>query len=315
MQAKPKPQIICLMGPTAAGKTQLAVDLVAHFAMDIISVDSAMVYRGMDIGTAKPDASVLQVAPHRLIDIRDPADAYSAAAFRLDALREINAIHAQGKIPLLTGGTMMYFNLLQKGLSELPSADAAVRAQLSAKAEAQGWAVLHEQLQQIDAVAAARIHPNDGKRIQRALEVFELTGKSLTDWQALDIDTLTNYEIINIAVAPEDRAVLHARIAERFAQMLELGFIEEVKELFTREDLSLALPSIRSVGYRQVWEFLLEQYSYAQMCEKAVAATRQLAKRQLTWLRQWSTAVTGFDSMAQDMSAQVVQYLKQILRP
>jgi tRNA dimethylallyltransferase len=315
MQAKPKPQIICLMGPTAAGKTQLAVDLVAHFAMDIISVDSAMVYRGMDIGTAKPDASVLQVAPHRLIDIRDPADAYSAAAFRLDALREINAIHAQGKIPLLTGGTMMYFNLLQKGLSELPSADAAVRAQLSAKAEAQGWAVLHEQLQQIDAVAAARIHPNDGKRIQRALEVFELTGKSLTDWQALDIDTLTNYEIINIAVAPEDRAVLHARIAERFAQMLELGFIEEVKELFTREDLSLALPSIRSVGYRQVWEFLLEQYSYAQMCEKAVAATRQLAKRQLTWLRQWSTAVTWFDSMAQDMSAQVVQYLKQILRP
>jgi tRNA dimethylallyltransferase len=309
-----KPQIICLMGPTAAGKTQLAVDLVTQFPLEIISVDSAMVYRGMDIGTAKPDASVLQVAPHRLIDIRDPAEAYSAAAFRLDAIREIEAIHAQGKIPLLTGGTMMYFNLLQKGLSELPSADAALRAQLNARAQAQGWAVLHEQLQQVDAVAAARIHPNDGKRIQRALEVFELTGKSLTQWQALHVDTLTNYEIINIAVAPEDRAILHARIAERFAQMLELGFIEEVKALFARDDLSLMLPSIRSVGYRQVWEFLLEQYSYEQMCEKAVAATRQLAKRQLTWLRQWTTPVTWFDSMTPDISTQVVKYLQQFLR-
>jgi tRNA dimethylallyltransferase len=309
MSAKPKPLIICLMGPTAAGKTQLAVELVSRFGMEIISVDSAMVYRGLDIGTAKPDAALLKVAPHRLIDIRDPAEAYSAAEFRLDALREIAAIHAQQKIPLLTGGTMMYFNLLQKGLSALPSADAGLRARILAKAEAEGWAVLHEQLRQVDAVAAARIHPNDGKRIQRALEVFELTGKNLTDWQAHEVETLAQYEIINLAVAPADRAVLHARIEKRFAQMLELGFIDEVKGLFARDDLNLALPSIRSVGYRQVWEYLLGEYSYKDMCLKAVAATRQLAKRQLTWLRQWSTPMTWFDSMAPDLTGQVIEYL------
>jgi tRNA dimethylallyltransferase len=309
MQSTRKPQIICLMGPTAAGKTQLAIDLVSYFPMDIISVDSAMVYRGMDIGTAKPDATILKIAPHRLIDIRDPAEAYSAAAFRQDALREIEAIHAQQRIPLLTGGTMMYFSVLQQGLTELPSADASVRERLTNIANEQGWGVLHERLKEVDAAAAARIHPNDAQRIQRALEVYELTGKSLSEWQALDTEVLSKYEIINIAVAPDDRAILHARIAERFQQMLALGFLDEVKNLFDRGDLTLDLPSIRSVGYRQAWEYLLGNISYDEMHLKAIAATRQLAKRQLTWLRQWPTSINWFDSLAPDLTGQVMGYL------
>ncbi|MES2217192.1 MAG: tRNA (adenosine(37)-N6)-dimethylallyltransferase MiaA [Pseudomonadota bacterium] len=312
MQPKRKPQIICLMGPTAAGKTQLAVELVARFGMDIISVDSAMVYRGMDIGTAKPDAAILQAAPHRLINILDPAEAYSAAAFRNDALREIADIVAHQRIPLLTGGTMLYFSVLQKGLSKLPAADVALRKRLTADANSQGWDAMHERLKQVDVTAAARIHPHDAQRIQRALEVHELTGKSLTEWQALEVELLSEYEVINLAVAPADRAVLHARIAQRFEEMLASGFVDEVRDLFERGDLTLELPSIRSVGYRQVWEYLLGQYDYAEMCLKGVAATRQLAKRQLTWLRQWPTPVEWFDSMAPDLSEQVVRYLQEV---
>lgn len=298
------------MGPTASGKTQLAIDLVQHFPFEIISVDSALVYRGMDIGTAKPGPDILKIAPHRLIDIRDPAQAYSAAQFRDDAVREIQDIFSQGKIPLLVGGTMLYFSALQKGLSELPSADAEVRARLSAQAEQQGWAALHARLAEIDAVSAQRIHPNDAQRIQRALEVYELSGKSLTEWQQADVPEMAHYEICNLAVSPLDRAILHERIEKRFSLMLEQGFLDEAKKLFERGDLDLEMPAIRSVGYRQAWEYFLGKSSYEEMREKGVAATRQLAKRQLTWLRHWSQEIMWFDSLAENLYAQVLEYLK-----
>jgi tRNA dimethylallyltransferase len=304
-----KPQIVCLMGPTAAGKTQLAVSLVSRFNMEIISVDSAMVYRGLDIGTAKPDAALLQVAPHRLINILDPSETYSAAAFRVDALREIEDVLAQGKTPLLTGGTMMYFNILQNGLSELPASDAVVRERLSSALQSQGLAALHERLRLVDAKAAARIHPHDTQRILRALEVFEISGKSMSAWQAGGVELLSGYDIINLTVSPVARDVLHARIAERFLAMLELGFVDEVRGLMERGDLNLSLPAIRSVGYRQVWEHLLGEYEYAQMIEKGIAATRQLAKRQLTWLRNWPTHIEWFDSIMPNLEELVFAYL------
>lgn len=306
------PLIICLMGPTASGKTQLAVDLVQHLPLEIISVDSAMVYRGMDIGTAKPGKDILDIAPHRLLSIRDPADAYSVAQFREDAMREIEDIFSQGKIPLLVGGTMMYFRALQIGLSDLPSANVDVRAKLSNDAESQDWPAMHERLAKIDPIAAARIHPNDSQRVQRALEVYELTGKNLTTWQKENTPASPCYKICNLAVSPEQRSVLHDRIAERFSQMLAEGFLEEAKQLFDRGDLTLETPAIRSVGYRQAWEYFLGNYSYDEMHEKAVIATRQLAKRQLTWLRHWPQPVQWFDSQAENLSEQVSSYLQSM---
>lgn len=300
--------IFCLMGPTASGKTNLAIELVRQFPFEIISVDSAMVYRGMDIGTAKPDASILKIAPHRLIDIRDPADAYSAAQFREDALREIEDIFAHKKIPLLVGGTMLYFRALQKGLSELPSADAALREKLRLEGEEKGWSVLHARLNEVDPVAAQRIHPNDAQRIQRALEVYELSGKSLTEWQNENPELPSHYQIHNLAIAPNDRAVLHARIAERFDKMLQEGFIDEVKRLYERKDLTIDTPAIRSVGYRQVWEYLEGKLNQDEMREKGIIATRQLAKRQLTWLRNWPEII-WFDSEAHDLFQQVARYV------
>lgn len=282
-----KPNIICLMGPTAAGKTPLAIDLVQTLPCDIISVDSAMVYREMNIGTAKPDAATLALAPHRLIDIRDPIETYSAGQFREDALNEIEAILAAGRIPLLVGGTMMYFKILQQGIANLPKADAGLRAQLEARAAKEGWEVLHAELALVDSKAAARIHVNDAQRIQRALEVYQLSGRCLTEWQEAGTNPLDKYNVLNIAIAPQERSVLHQRIAERFKLMLAEGFIEEVEHLFNRGDLSAELPSIRSVGYRQVWDYLAGAISKEEMQEKAIAATRQLAKRQLTWLRSW----------------------------
>jgi tRNA dimethylallyltransferase len=276
-----KPLIICLMGPTASGKTQLAVDLVQQFPVEIISVDSALVYRGMDIGTAKPTPDILKIAPHRLLDIRDPADAYSAADFCRDALREIDAILAQGKTPLLVGGTMLYFRALQQGLSDLPSADESLRARLTGEGLTLGWPAMHERLSQVDPVASLRIHPNDAQRIQRALEVYELTGKNLTTWHEEEVQPLSKYRVCNLAVTPDDRAILHERIQQRFSHMLENGFIDEVKALFARSDLTLDTPAIRSVGYRQVWEYLEGKKTYDEMHEKGVIATRQLAKRQL----------------------------------
>lgn len=304
-------RIFCLMGPTASGKTQLAVQLVQHFPMEIISVDSAMVYREMNIGTAKPDVETLKIAPHRLIDIRDPAEPYSAAQFCEDAVREIKDIFAKGKIPLLVGGTMLYFRALQEGLSELPSADPLIRAKLNKEAEQSGWPALHERLAKIDPVAAKRIHSNDSQRIQRALEVYEISGKSLTLWQQEKPSLLENFDIINFAVAPLDRAILHERIALRFKQMLKEGLIEEVKRLFERGDLNLQMPSMRSVGYRQVWEYLLGNLTYEEMQEKGVVATRQLAKRQLTWLRSWPN-LTWFDSEASDLFEQVKTVVQSV---
>jgi tRNA dimethylallyltransferase len=303
------PSIICLMGPTASGKTQLAIDLVQRLPCEIISVDSAMVYRGMDIGTAKPTAAVLKIAPHRLLNIRDPAEAYSAAQFCDDALREVEDIIAQGKIPLLVGGTMMYFRALQKGLSDLPSANAEIREKLTSEALQCGWPAMHERLVMIDPVAAQRIHPHDSQRIQRALEVYEISGKNLTSWQQQGAKSLFQYQVINLAVSPVDRAVLHERIAQRFAAMLAEGFMDEVQRLFQRGDLTLETPAIRSVGYRQAWEYLLGQYSFETMQEKAVIATRQLAKRQLTWLRHWPQELRWFDSLHEELAVEAVEYL------
>ena len=303
--------LIFLMGPTASGKTQLAVELVQQFPCEIISVDSAMVYRGMDIGTAKPGLDILKIAPHRLIDIRDPADPYSAAQFRDDALCEIADITAQQKIPLLVGGTMLYFRALQMGLADMPSADIAIREKLFLEGTISGWPVLHERLVKVDPVAAARIHPHDSQRIQRALEVYELTGKNLTTWQQTQADPLAGFTIHSLAVAPDDRSVLHERIARRFAHMLGEGFVAEVEKLFARGDLNLQTPAMRSVGYRQVWEYLQGDLTFDEMREKGIIATRQLAKRQLTWLRSWPN-VTWFNSESERFISEVSQYLSLI---
>jgi tRNA dimethylallyltransferase len=280
-------KVICLMGPTAAGKTPLAVELVQQFPLEIISVDSAMVYKGMDIGTAKPDADTLKIAPHRLIDLCDPSEAYSAGQFRDDALHAIADITAKGKIPLLVGGTMLYFRVLTQGLAQLPKADKTLREQIEKRAERNGWEALHAELAKIDNVAAARIHPNDAQRISRALEVYYLTDKTITALQREQANPLSNYEFINFAIAPNDRALLHERIKQRFEEMLQQGFVEEVRELYDRGDLTADLPSIRSVGYRQLWQHVAGHESYDEACNKAFFATRQLAKRQLTWLRSW----------------------------
>jgi tRNA dimethylallyltransferase len=282
MSATP-PSAILLMGPTASGKTDLAAALVARLPCEIISVDSALVYRGMDIGTAKPDAELLARAPHRLIDILDPAEAYSAARFRADALREMADIIAAGRIPLLVGGTGLYFRALRRGLSDLPGADPVVRARLEQEAAELGWEALHQRLRQVDPVAAARIHPHDPQRLQRALEVYELTGRPLSEQQRGG--EALPYRVLALAVAPAEREQLHARIHERFHLMLERGLVAEVDGLYRRGDLGPDLPSIRCVGYRQVWSYLAGEVDYPAMVEQGISATRQLAKRQFTWLR------------------------------
>ncbi|WP_373317385.1 tRNA (adenosine(37)-N6)-dimethylallyltransferase MiaA [Shewanella algidipiscicola] len=275
------------MGPTASGKTALAIELVEHHQCEIISVDSALIYREMDIGTAKPSVEEQRRAPHRLIDIRDPSESYSAADFRRDALNEIERILAAGKTPLLVGGTMLYFKALLEGLSPLPTANSEIRAEIAREAETLGWQALHQQLQQIDPVSAQRIHPNDPQRLSRALEVFRISGKSLTELTAVKSAALP-YSVVQFGISPSDRKVLHSAIAARFDIMLQQGFIEEVQALKARDDLHLELPSMRCVGYRQVWQYLDGDYDYDTMVEKSVAATRQLAKRQLTWLRGWA---------------------------
>ncbi len=301
--------LICLMGPTAAGKTALAIELTQRLPCDIVSVDSAMVYRGMDIGTAKPSQAELTLAPHRLIDCVDPADAYSAGRFREDALREIAAITARGRIPLLVGGTMLYFRVLQQGIAPLPSANASLRATLSAQGESAGWATLHALLARHDPKAAARIHPADKQRIQRALEVYQLSGKTISAWQSEDTNPLANYRVYNLAIAPQDRAVLHARIAARFSQMLAAGFIDEVTHFYQRGDLDATLPAMRTVGYRQIWSYLTGEIDRDTMHNQALAATRQLAKRQLTWLRRWPNCM-WFDSESHQVVDQVLTQLR-----
>ncbi|SDI68756.1 tRNA dimethylallyltransferase [Ferrimonas sediminum] len=281
------PPAIFLMGPTASGKTDLAMELCQRLPCDIISVDSAMIYTGMDIGTAKPTADELARAPHRLIDILDPAEAYSAADFRHDALREMAAITAAGRIPLLVGGTMLYYKALLEGLSPLPSADPLVRKQIESEAAELGWSDLHRQLSEIDPISAERIHPNDPQRLSRALEVYRISGETLTELTKRKSEPLP-YLVSQFAIAPEQRQRLHQRIERRFTMMLDAGFEQEVLRLFRRGDLHPNLPSIRCVGYRQMWSFLAGEDDYQGMTAKGIAATRQLAKRQITWLRSWS---------------------------
>ena len=282
--------VICLMGPTASGKTDLAVELVQrHPYFEIISADSAMVYRGLDIGTAKPSRDVLTLAPHRLIDIRDPTEPYSAGNFRQDVLREIADIHGQGKIPLLVGGTMLYFWVVQHGLAAIPSADSATREDISAKAALEGWPALHAELQQVDPIAAQRIHPHDGQRIQRALEVYRLTGKPITQWQTQTSQELP-FRLHHFILTPEHRESLCQRIQQRLATLFARGFIDEVRILRSRYDLHADSPVLRAVGYRQIWEYLDGQYDLPTLHQRTYFATCQLAKRQLTWLRRWPTA-------------------------
>ncbi len=277
------------MGPTASGKTDIALQLARRLPLEIVSVDSALVYRGMDIGTAKPPPEVLAEVPHHLIDLVDPAETYSAGRFRSDALHAMAQITARGRIPLLVGGTMLYFRVLRRGLAPMPPGDAQMRARIDAEARRRGWPALHEQLAMLDPETAARIHPNDAQRIQRALEVVRLTGRPVSRWQRSTTPELP-YRLLEIVLLPADRARLHTRIRERFLDMLEAGFLDEVRRLRARPELHPDLPSMRSVGYRQAWCYLEGRCPEQSWVEQAIAATRQLAKRQLTWLRAESGA-------------------------
>jgi tRNA dimethylallyltransferase len=276
---------VLLMGPTASGKTGLAEALAARLPVEIVSVDSAQVYRGMDVGTAKPSAETRARIPHHLIDVLDPAEAYSAARFRDDALRLVADIRARGRLPLLVGGTMLYFRALQSGLSDLPSADPELRARLAAEARAHGRPALHARLARLDPDSAARLHPNDGQRIQRALELVELGGAPVGRLQAAPAPGGLAGPVVKLAVNPPERALLHERIAARFRLMMAQGFLDEVRRLRERGDLHADLPSMRAVGYRQLWTHLDGTWDLATAVERGIAATRQLAKRQLTWLR------------------------------
>ncbi|MGI0153928.1 MULTISPECIES: tRNA (adenosine(37)-N6)-dimethylallyltransferase MiaA [Pseudidiomarina] len=302
-------KVICLYGPTAAGKTGLAIALTQALPCDIISVDSALIYRGMDIGTAKPSAAEQAQAPHRLIDICDPSESYSAAQFAADAREEIEAILARGRIPLLVGGTMLYFKALLEGMSDLPEADPAIRQQLLEQVASAGTHALHQRLEQIDPVSAARIHPHDPQRLVRALEVYLSSGQTLTELTTQRTGALP-YPVLQLAVAPHNRSVLHERIKVRFLQMLEQDFLAEVEQLRQRSDLHLDLPALRCVGYRQAWQYLAGECSYDEMVERGIAATRQLAKRQLTWLRKWP-GVHWLDTDADDLAVQAIAYCQQ----
>jgi tRNA dimethylallyltransferase len=299
------------MGPTASGKTAVAVELVQRLPCEIISVDSALIYRYMNIGTAKPSAATLAQAPHRLIDIRDPDQSYSAAQFRADALREMADIVSRGKVPLLVGGTMLYFKTLREGLSHLPEADAELRLELDAKAQRLGWPALHAELSQLDPRTAARLKPTDAQRIQRALEVCLLTGQPMSD-SFVGQKSVLPYKIIAIGLEPSDRSVLHSRIAQRFERMLEEGLIDEVLELRRRFAVTPTLPAMRCVGYRQTWQHLDGEFDRDALQQKGIAATRQLAKRQLTWLRAMKD-ITRFDCLAADLQGGVLVHLQQTL--
>jgi len=281
-----QPPVICLMGPTASGKTALALALCDVLPCDIVSVDSALIYRDMDIGTAKPTNEELIKYPHRLINLRDATQSYSAAEFCHDALNEIDLIRSNNRIPLLVGGTMMYFKSLIEGISPLPSADSDIREQIEAEALQNGWQAMHDKLQAIDSVSAKRIHPNDPQRITRALEVFRLTGNTLTQLTEIKGAKLDG-DVLQFAITPEERSTLHERIELRFQQMIDQNFEQEVIKLKARGDLHENLPSIRCVGYRQMWQYLNGEFNHEEMIFRGVCATRQLAKRQLTWLRSW----------------------------
>ncbi len=315
------PPAIFLMGPTAAGKTDLAVELARTLPCDLISVDSALVYRGMDIGTAKPPSALLEAFPHRLIDIRDPLQTYSAAEFVDDALAAMAQSVAAGRVPLLVGGTMLYFKALIDGLADMPAADAGVRAVLEEQAQAEGLAALHRALAEVDPESAARIHPNDPQRLIRALEVYRVSGISMTEHRARQAAQKAGagtpeggvlpYTVAQLSIAPAQRQVLHQRIEQRFVQMVEQGFVEEVESLRRRGDLHADLPSMRAVGYRQVWLHLDGEYSASEMVERGVIATRQLAKRQMTWLRGWE-GVHWLETSACDNLPRALKYLESL---
>ena len=306
--------VVCLLGPTASGKTAAALELARQLPIEIVSVDSALVYREMDIGTAKPDAAERAQVPHHLIDIIDPADSYSAGQFHDDARRLIGEIRARGRVPLLVGGTMLYYRALSQGLNDMPSADPEVRAALDAQAADLGWPALHARLAEVDPVTAARLAPNDSQRIQRALEVWMLSGQALSAFhaKARQPSAETAYRFIPVALEPSDRAVLHERIARRFDQMIAAGLVDEVARLHARGDLHPGLPSIRCVGYRQIWAYLDGEIDLPSARDKGVFATRQLCKRQLTWLRGMSER-TVIDCCDADATAQTVHAIRALL--
>jgi tRNA dimethylallyltransferase len=301
---------LLLMGPTGAGKSDIALGLAEQFPFEIVSVDSAQVYRGMDIGTAKPELAIREKIPHHLIDIRDPAMSYSAGEFVRDAAEAMRQIWAKGRQPLLVGGTMLYYHALTVGLAELPEADIRIREQIDGQAATSGWASLHQELARVDPEAAARIHVNDPQRIQRALEVYRATGTPITRLQQNRGSVFEGVEVLEIAVAPRDRSDLHRRIAARFEAMMASGFLAEVRALYERTDLTAEHPSMRAVGYRQAWMFLAGRCGLDEAQEKAVVATRQLAKRQLTWLRRRHTA-TWLDSMHPQVASMVISALSE----
>ena len=307
--ADTRPWAIFLMGPTAAGKTDTAMALHERLGHELISVDSAMVYRGMDIGSAKPSAAELARAPHHLIDIRDPAEPYSAADFREDAIELMRQISAAGRVPLLVGGTMLYYKRLIEGVANLPSADPIIRQQLETQWQYEGLESLHKRLAEVDAVSAQRIHPNDPQRLIRALEVYYASGRPMSELWAEQQPETFPWRVLSIALAPSDRALLHQRIAKRFELMMDEGLINEVTALKKRNDLHLGLPAMKSVGYRQVWEYLEGEYDYASLVERGVIATRQLAKRQLTWLRSWPE-LNWVDSQRSDALDQVLKLVR-----
>jgi tRNA dimethylallyltransferase len=308
---------VAIMGPTASGKTAAALAIAREMPVEIISVDSALVYREMDIGTAKPTAEELASVPHHLIDIIDPLESYSVMQFRDDAIRLVAEIQARGKLPLLVGGTMMYFKGLVDGLDDLPTADAAVRARIDDEAARIGWPGMHAKLRELDPVTADRLAPNDAQRINRALEIIELSGKPMSELLARREKTALPFELVSFALEPSDRAVLHQRIAQRFDQMLggrdDAGIVAEVAQLRARGDLHLGLPSMRCVGYRQSWEYLDGLYDRAQLRENGIVATRQLAKRQLTWLRAMPERI-AIDCLAKDATAQLLATLDKRMR-
>ncbi|NQY51329.1 MAG: tRNA (adenosine(37)-N6)-dimethylallyltransferase MiaA [Piscirickettsiaceae bacterium] len=306
------PPAIFVMGPTAAGKTDLAIEVSKYFSVEIISVDSGLVYRGMDIGTSKPSAENLKQYPHHLVSIIDPSDNYSAGSFRKDSLALMSRITANGKIPLLVGGSMLYFKSLEEGLADLPAADREIRVRLKNEISRFGLSYVHSRLMKIDPTSAQRIHVNDFQRLQRAIEVYEITGKSITELTK-DGHFITPYHIIKIILSPFDRRILHQRIAERYHLMIRNNFVSEVELLFARDDCHRDLPSIRSVGYRQAWSYLLGEYDRNIFIDRAIIATRQMAKRQITWLRSQSDGA-WFNSGVDLPVEIVVQYLRKNLK-
>lgn len=305
------PKAIFLMGPTASGKTELAIRMVEQHNCEIISVDSALIYKGMDIGSAKPDEQEQARAPHHLIDILDPSVAYSAADFRRDAIALMHDIVARGKTPLLVGGTMMYFKALIDGLSPLPGACATTREKIEQEAKEHGWQWLHEQLAKVDSVSAKRIHPNDPQRLSRALEVYRVSGKSMTELSTTIVNELP-FDVAQFAIYPDERSELHHRIEVRFKQMIELGFEQEVKALYDRNDLHIDLPSIRCVGYRQMWEYLDGKIDFDEMVFRGIVATRQLAKRQMTWLRGWKDLNRLYTPIGENSEETIQSNIKKI---